>query len=92
MNWGALLLITGWLAVMMFLIQRTEAKRRRLVILFMLFVGYLTWYWANYRGLSNVFFVGLVIALVLNYIFWLLIGRYNPVGNSDDIQVLGMDD
>lgn len=92
MNWGALLLIAGGLGVMLFLIQRAEAKRRRIVIFCMLVVGFLLWYWANYRGIGNIFFIALGIALVINYLFWLLIGRYNPVGNSDDIQVLGMDD
>jgi hypothetical protein len=33
-----------------------------------------------------------VVALVVNFLFWLLIGRYNPVGSSEDIQVLGLDD
>ncbi len=36
--------------------------------------------------------VGLLIATVFNGLFWLLIGRYNPVHSSDEIRVLGMDD
>lgn len=35
---------------------------------------------------------GLTIAVVFNVLFWLFIGRYNPVGSSDSIQVIGMDD
>ena len=33
-----------------------------------------------------------VLGLILSFLFWLLIGRYNPIGSSDDIQVIGMDD
>jgi len=33
-----------------------------------------------------------VWALVLNFIFWALIGRYNPPGSSDEIKVIGLKD
>ncbi len=36
--------------------------------------------------------IALGIALFLNGSYWILIGRYNPVGSSDEIQVIGMDD
>ena len=75
------------------LIQRAEARHRRMVILLMLFVAALTLYWASGLDLGREFFFGIVIALIFNGLFWLLIGRYNPVGSSDEsIQVLGMDD
>ena len=61
--------------------------------LFLFFVGFLTLYWANFRDLGREFIFGLGIALLGNLLFWLFIGRYNPVGDSDAaIQVLGMDD
>ena len=91
-DWASIIILTIPFSLMGFLIQRSENKRRRTVIYLMLFVAFLTWYWANYRGLNDVFFTSLIIALILNYLFWLLIGRYNPVGKSDDIQVIGMDD
>ncbi|MDI9634498.1 hypothetical protein QM565_01670 [Geitlerinema splendidum] len=34
----------------------------------------------------------LVTAFLINFFFWALIGRYNPVGSSDRIQVIGMED
>ena len=36
----------------------------------------------------------LVASLFLSFVFWLLIGRYNPVDNADDtqIKVYGLDD
>jgi hypothetical protein len=36
--------------------------------------------------------LGFIFAVVVSFLFWLLVGRYNPVGTSDDIHVLGMDD
>jgi len=89
---GSFFLLFIWFTLIIFLIQRTEASRRRLVIALMVFVGFLTWYWANFRGLGREFLFGLLAGLGVNLIFWLLIGRYNPVGSSDDIQVIGMDD
>jgi hypothetical protein len=93
MNGGAVLLLSGFLSLMLFLVQRTEAKRRRLAIILMFIVAFLTVYWANYRGLSGEIAFAIGAALLLNFLFWALIGRYNPVGDSDKrIQVLGMDD
>lgn len=34
----------------------------------------------------------LVGALVINLVYWALLGRYNPPGSSDAIKVYGMDD
>lgn len=93
MNGGAFLLLTGFLSLMLFLVQRTEAKRRRLAVLLMVVIGFLTIYWANFRGLSGEVALAIGAALVLNFLFWVLIGRYNPVADSDKtIQVYGLDD
>lgn len=93
MNGGAILLLSGFLSLLVFLVQRTEAKRRRLAIILMFIIAFLTVYWANYRGLSGEVALAVGAALVLNFLFWALIGRYNPVGDSDKtIQVYGMDD
>lgn len=74
------------------LIQRSEAKKRRLVLLLLLpIVGLIHWY-ANLRELGGQSNMALATAVVFNLLFWILIGRYNPVGSSDDIQVLGLDD
>ncbi len=31
-------------------------------------------------------------ALLVNFVYWAFLGRYNPVGSSDSIVVIGMDD
>lgn len=36
--------------------------------------------------------LSLVTALIFNLLFWVFIGRSNPPGSSDSIQVLGMND
>lgn len=93
MNAGVVLLLTLVLGGMLFLIQRAEKRRRRLATLVMAGLAFLLWYWAGYRQLGGEFTTSLLLALVLNFLFWLLIGRYNPVGDSDSgIRVLGMDD
>lgn len=75
-------------------VQRAEQKyRKRVLFLFVVFVGVPMAYLALIRDAGDAFRDGLIIALVFNFLFWLLIGRYNPVGSSDEaIQVLGMDD
>jgi hypothetical protein len=36
--------------------------------------------------------IAAITALVLNFLFWFVIGRYNPPRSSDEIKVLGMND
>lgn len=77
---------------LIFLYQRTESKKRLAVLLILFIPALLIRNWIVYRGLDSEGLTALIISLVLNFLFWALIGRYNPVGSSDDIQVLGMDD
>ena len=51
-----------------------------------------TWYWASFKDQGRVFFFAVGISLVLNALFWLLYGRRNPPGSSDDIKVFGMEE
>jgi ABC-type transport system involved in multi-copper enzyme maturation permease subunit len=86
-----LLIIFG---LLLFLIQRTERKYRFWVTLLITFtVGVLLRNFVIYRQIESEAWLALFLAFVLNFLFWLFIGRYNPVGSSDkSIQVLGMDD
>lgn len=76
----------------MLLIQRAEASRRKLVLLILVPIGVIIHWYANFRALGSESNTALLLALLLNFIFWLVIGRYNPTGSSDDIRVIGMDD
>jgi lysylphosphatidylglycerol synthetase-like protein (DUF2156 family) len=85
--------LTIAIGLTLFLVQRTEAKSRGCVIWFMVLVvgGAITWF-SYLRGVFDQAFSAFLIAGFFNLLFWVLIGRYNPVKSSDDIQVLGMDD
>jgi RsiW-degrading membrane proteinase PrsW (M82 family) len=93
MNTEYLLLFTIIFSALFFVIQRTEAKRRLFVtVLLAIMPGIFLRNWVIYRDMEREGWTALIIALVLNFLFWALIGRYNPVGSSDKIQVLGLDD
>ncbi|HLU11189.1 MAG TPA: hypothetical protein VK003_16065 [Oceanobacillus sp.] len=92
MDFGIAILLTIFIGFMLFIVQRSEPKRRLLVAVGMLLGGELIRRYVWYRELHSEAWFALIAALVLNFLFWLLIGRYNPVGSSDRIQVMGMDD
>jgi len=92
MNLGAFLLLLLTISLMLFLTQRTEKRRRPVVAIMMAALGLLVQRYASYRGLHTEVLIALILALVLNLLFWVIFGRYNPPGSSDDIHVLGMDD
>ncbi|MBI5669755.1 MAG: hypothetical protein HZC41_17295 [Chloroflexi bacterium] len=92
MDAGTLLLMVISFGLVLLLIQRAEVKRRRVVIVLLLPVVGLIVHYANARGYRREALVGFILALVVNFLFWLLVGRYNPVGSSDSIKVLGLDD
>lgn len=76
------------------LIQRAEQKYRRLVTMLIgLFICPLIALFALNSEFIGETFYGIGVGAVLNLLFWIMIGRYNPVRSSDEtIQVLGMDD
>lgn len=92
MNTGALIILLVIYTTMLLIYQRTEPKKQRLVAVGLIVIFLLVRDWVLSRDISreaNIAFAG---GLVFNAFFWLLIGRYNPVPSSDDIQVLGLDD
>ena len=117
MNTGGWLLLTGLFGVLLFLVQRSEQKRRLVAFIVLLFVAIIIWRYAIYRmsGECDLMLKALcdanlmirrraeqialsttnwaiLTALILNGLFWVLIGRSNPPRSSDVIQVLGMKD
>ena len=92
MDIGSLILLALSFSVLFIMVQRAEAKRKRIVrITVILLILFMIWY-ANTTNLQSEALVGFIIALIISFLFWLLVGRYNPVGSSDAIRVLGMDD
>jgi hypothetical protein len=92
MDGGVIVLLVLTLGTVILVIQRTEAKRRRVAYAIMFLVLVVLVWLVNTLGAWSEAIVALIIALILNGLFYILIGRYNPVGSSDDIHVLGMDD
>lgn len=88
------LILTLIFSFLMFIIQRVERKYRVAVtLLIALTAGVLLRNFVLYREIVSEGNLALFFALVLNFLFWFIIGRYNPVGSSDEnIRVLGMDD
>lgn len=93
MDWGLFALLLFGFSLVFFIIQRTEAQKRRIVILTMLVVLELLRRFIVYRDINTEGIIAFLIALILNFLFWAIIGRYNPVKSSDEtIKVYGMDD
>lgn len=76
-----------------FLIQRSEEKARGCVTRFLILVvgGGVIWF-SSIRGIFDQAISALIIAGIINLLFWAVIGRYNPPKSSDEIRVLKMDD
>lgn len=92
MDVGVLLLLTLFISGMVFIVQRSEPKRRLLVTVIMLIPAELIRRYVYYRNTHTEAWIALVVGLVLNFLFWVLIGRYNPMHTSDEIKVIEMDD
>ena len=93
MDWNYVALIAVTVALLLVMIQRTEPKRRRLASCIVALCLLVIRHNAFLKGdLHDETLVACLIALVLSLLFWLLIGRYNPVKGEDAVQVLGMDD
>lgn len=92
MDVGTLVLMILSFGLLLLLVQRAELKRRRVVAILLLPVAGIILYYANATSHLREALVGFILALVLNFLFWLFVGRYNPVGSSDSIKVLGLDD
>jgi hypothetical protein len=92
MQIGIIILLTVAIGIMLMLVQRSERKRRLMVAIGMLLIGEIIRRYIWYRSYHAEGWIALSAALVLNGLFWALIGRYNPVGSSDRIHVYGLDD
>ena len=92
MNVGILVLLAVFMSFMLLIVQRAETKRRLLVAVVMLGIGELIRRYVFYRNVHTEAWIALIIALVFNAVFYLFVGRYNPVHSSDEIQVIGLDD
>ena len=91
MNWGAFIVLTVVFGALMMIVQRAERKRRRVTLVVMLIGAELVRRYLVYRDWNTEGLLAVIAALILNLLFWLLIGRSNPPRSSDEIEVLGRD-
>ncbi len=86
-------LITVVAMLLLLMIQRAEPARRRLVAVFVFVCLLIIRHNAFIKGdLHAETLLAMLISLIFSGLFWLLVGKYNPPGNSDEIRVIGMDD
>ena len=93
MDWSQFFVVFIVFSVLWILAQRISTRHQRV---FRIFIILFAIAWMSMR--LNLFFweliLGISASLVMSFLFWLLIGRYNPVGNRDEegIKVFGLDD
>ncbi len=93
MDWSQFFVVFIVFSVLWILAQRISTRHQRM---FRIFIILFAIAWMSMR--LNLFFweliLGISASLVMSFLFWLLIGRYNPVGNRDEegIKVFGLDD
>lgn len=93
MDWSIFLLLLAAFLIIFLIFQRTDPKRRLIVVATMLVALELMRRFIVYRNANTEGVLAFVFALILSFVFWLFIGRYNPPKSADETTtVLGMDD
>ena len=90
-NSGDFFTLLAIYALGLLLVQRVEANRRLFTLFVYGFVGFIVRRFALFRDLDGELLWAIYAALLLNYLFWVVIGRRFPPGSSTDIRVWGMD-
>jgi Ca2+/Na+ antiporter len=89
MNGGYLLVVGIAFGLLLILSQRIVPRHKRMFRGFLVFMAIFLMIRYEYQ-LETL--LGYVFAIFLSFLFWLLIGRYNPVNDKDEIKVYGLND
>ncbi|MCA9882549.1 MAG: hypothetical protein KC546_14860 [Anaerolineae bacterium] len=89
MDWGYVTAVALLFSVLLIATQRMIERHRRFMRGFVIVLAVLLMIRYTLQ-LENI--VAYLIALCVSFIFWLLIGRYNPAPTDDKIKVFGLDD
>jgi flagellar biosynthesis protein FliR len=89
MNGGYLLLVGISFGILLILSQRIVPRHKRMFRGFIVTMAIFLMIRYEYH-LETL--LGYVLAIFLSFLFWLLIGRYNPVNDKDEIKVYGLND
>jgi len=87
----AFLLLFALYSGALLIVQRAEKASRLLVFFVMAFIANLIWRTAIYYEHEAENAWAILMALIVNGLFWLLIGQRFPPGSSDNIEVVGME-
>ncbi|MEO1163463.1 MAG: hypothetical protein AAFV98_06770 [Chloroflexota bacterium] len=95
MEWDNSQFLLIWIvfSILWILAQRISERHQRSFRIFIVLFA-VGWLWMRFNLFPFEMIAGILLSLVTSFVFWLFIGRYNPVGNPDDegIKVYGMDD
>lgn len=91
-NWSLFWQLLAGYSLLLLMAYRAEVNRRlaTMLILSPLWLILLPRY-ADFRGAGAESDLAVLLALGLNYLIWLTLGRWFPVGSSDEIIVWGME-
>ena len=93
MDIGYIALIAAVVTLLIIMIQRVERKRRKLAIIIVSGCFLVMRQNAFIKGdLHEETLLAFIVGVLVSGLFWLLVGKYNPVGSSDEIRVVNMDD
>lgn len=93
MDWSQFFAVFITFSTLWIMAQRIAARHQRAFRIFII-VFAIFWFWLRAALYFRVMLIGMLASLVLSFLFWLLIGRYNPAGDKDEeaIKVYGLDD
>jgi predicted membrane protein len=90
MNGGYILVVGIGFGLLLIFAQRIVPKHKRMFRGFLATMMVILFFSRDILRTENL--IGYVLALVFSFLFWLLIGRYNPVNDKDEIKVYGLND
>lgn len=93
MDWSQFFVVLLTFSFLWIIAQRIAKRHQRIFRIFIVLFA-MGWLWMRLRLFFWEMVLGIVLSLLVSFIFRLLIGRYNPVGNADEehIKVYGLDD
>jgi len=89
MNGGYLLVVGIAFGLLLVLSQRIVPRHKRMFRGFLVTMAIFLMIRYDYQMET---LLGYVLAIFISFLFWLLIGRYNPVSDHDEIRVYGLND
>lgn len=89
MNWGYVFTIAITFSILLIVAQRLPERGRRFFRGFVVFMAFFLMIRYE-QHLENI--MGYLLAFLTSFLFWVLVGRYNPVKQESDIKVFGLDD